>query len=943
MKKLYKTFLSVLLLTLCSVSGWAYDNVTGTISWAVGNESKATVTDDITAAVQETSFTVGTDLTVSGPSSYTLGGASHGPYVTYQPATGNPGNVPGDMIEYKITMKKGITFTPTSVAFDAVKEGTDNAYFSWSYTVDGKEGNVVAYSDPKNQIRRNNDANPSAPLTHDESITSDGGRVVTLRFYISNVANNKKMSIGNIKVNGKVNGEAEVRAFKNFKVDFRHSEGYVVTEPATGLPEGVTIDGTFHDGQHGYNTTTITVPVDGPVKFTFGTCQYNGTPAIIKAADGTELARLDCKVSCDKNDTYDHFLTWTYNSEEAQTLTITTPQYIPYFFAEACDLLPMVKVEYYNTDGKTLIGSEEIQGGTALSYKYGESDVTIAEGSKFRGWFSASQATAVKIAEGTMVQENIKLYAKATKVEVPTNTSRFIYDLTKPYFYQEDHEAIEIDGQYYNNHGWLIGSNGTIKVNVAGKAYITVGNCFYSAESTAVVTNEAGAQIAEFAVKADADGAETTFKYDGEAGWLTITFPKGSYTHSVSVWNVVEFVEYNETAGFYEIPAGDVSSFLIALKAASSQEGAKIFLPNGTYDLGETVLTSVSGKNISIIGESMTGTIIKNAPPKENEGIGTTATLLNNADGLYMQDLTLQNALDYYGTGSAGRAVCLQDKGKNTICKNVRMLSYQDTYYSNSASRFYWEDSEIHGTVDYLCGDGDVVYNRCLFVNESRERTEGKGDCTVCAPYTSASCAWGYVFLDCKIDTKSASFNLGRSWGGESKAQYIRCQDLTDKLVASRFTKAGMNVAAYKFMEYGTMNSKGNVTTPASNIIEFTHSSGNKKYETVLTKEQADAYTVANIYGEWHPDVTCEQVEDISKGTVFLVDGKITTTVPTSGNFRIANSRGGFGPVVGSATGINSINATNNDEAVLYNIAGQRVNASTKGLLVKKGHKFVNK
>jgi pectin methylesterase-like acyl-CoA thioesterase len=93
----------------------------------------------------------------------------------------------------------------------------------------------------------------------------------------------------------------------------------------------------------------------------------------------------------------------------------------------------------------------------------------------------------------------------------------------------------------------------------------------------------------------------------------------------------------------------------------------------------------------------MDGTIIRNAPAVANEGISKTATLLNNGSYNYFQDLTIENALDYYNAGSAGRAVTLQDKGNYTICKNVRLKSYQDTYYSNNANgKFYFEDSDIH-------------------------------------------------------------------------------------------------------------------------------------------------------------------------------------------------------------------------------------------------------
>ncbi|MDE5750533.1 MAG: hypothetical protein K2H87_07175, partial [Duncaniella sp.] len=538
---------------------------------------------------------------------------------------------------------------------------------------------------------------------------------------------------------------AKERHFTDFQLDFT-TDPYTVVKPEGGvLPEGVTVEGTFHDSQHGYNQSTVTVPVDGAVRITFGNCQYNGQGATIKKGDEV-LATLPCNDNCNST------TSWVYNSNDDAVLTIITPSYCPSLAVEACDFLPNVNVSYYNTDG-TLIGTEEIAGGAALVYKYGVEDVTVPEGEAFRGWFAAKKATAEKVFEGTSMQSDTELYAHATKIEVPTPTSRFVYDLTKPYFYVEDHEAIEIDGKYYNNHGWLVNKEGTIKVNVAGKCYVSVGCCAYSAESAATVTNEAGATVAEFPVKAESDGEEQTIQYDGEAGWLTITFPEGAYIHSVTVSNVVEFVEYDEASGYYQIPSGDVSSFLLALKAAASQDGAKIFLPNGTYDLGTTTLTSISGKNISIIGESTAGTVILNYPPIEAEGISQTATLLNRSEDLYLQDLTLRNAMPFDGKAFAGRAVTLQDKGKNTICKNVSLESYQDTYYSNNGSAyFYFEDGEIHGVTDYVCGGGDVYFNRVKFVNESVKNA------TIAAP--NGAKKFGYVMNECTIETLCSNFNF---------------------------------------------------------------------------------------------------------------------------------------------------------------------------------------
>ena len=60
----------------------------------------------------------------------------------------------------------------------------------------------------------------------------------------------------------------------------------------------------------------------------------------------------------------------------------------------------------------------------------------------------------------------------------------------------------------------------------------------------------------------------------------------------------------------------------------------KIFLPNGTYDFGETTLTTISANNLSLIGESMEGTIIRNAPDKSIEGIAVAAEVVNSTVNL---------------------------------------------------------------------------------------------------------------------------------------------------------------------------------------------------------------------------------------------------------------------------------------------------------------------
>lgn len=315
------------------------------------------------------------------------------------------------------------------------------------------------------------------------------------------------------------------------------------------------------------------------------------------------------------------------------------------------------------------------------------------------------------------------------------------------------------------------------------------------------------------------------------------------------------------------VEAGKAESLLNAIEQANKQNADSlskrlfILIPNGVYDLGERVLTPINGHNIALVGQSVEGTIIVNAPRVEDEGISKTATLLNRGHNTYVQDLTLKNALDYYHSGAAGRAVCWQDKGDGTIFKRVRMLSYQDTYYSNNErGHSYFEDSEIHGTVDYICGAGDVFFNHCLLVMEKR-RENGGGRDIIAAPRTSKT-AWGYVFSHCAIRSNNTDFVYARGWQAEPHCTWLYTTiEQPEHLQASRFEPRGMRTIKSRFQEYGTMDAQGRDITPKSNVVTFTMNDEKNTVETIITRQEAERYALKNVYPQWQPDKKTRTLE----------------------------------------------------------------------------------
>ena len=266
------------------------------------------------------------------------------------------------------------------------------------------------------------------------------------------------------------------------------------------------------------------------------------------------------------------------------------------------------------------------------------------------------------------------------------------------------------------------------------------------------------------------------------------------------------------------------------INAAADAKRLYVIIPDGFYDLGKTVLTQITGHNIAFIGQ-------------------------------YFQDLTLKNALDYYACGAAGRAVTLHDKGTQTICNRVRLLSYQDTYYSDNVScQHYFVDSEIHGTVDFICGAGDVWFERCRIVTEKRTQ-DGSNYNVIAAPRTSKT-VWGYIFNNCTIENMVSKFHYARAWHTVPRCTWLHTKLLTpEKLMPTRFEEQGIRTVEVDFKEYQTVDAEGNDITPKSNVVTFLYEDERKALETIMTDKEAKQFTPGHIFRKWNPVKLQQQTE----------------------------------------------------------------------------------
>ena len=624
---------------------------------------------------------------------------------------------------------------------------------------------------------------------------------------------------------------------------------------------------------------------------------------------------------------------------------------------------PDFTLTYYNIDGTTKLGTQSVeQDAQIAAFKEGmEEQVTVADGKKFRGWSSSLKQDEKKYTVDDVIKSDINLYARVTDIETANPTARYDYNLQKEGFCADDHEAFNPEGSgkwYKEQHGWVFSAGDKIKLLMGGKGYIKMNLCQHSASANITLSDPQGNQLATIDAKAAKDGTLGILQNPStESGEYTLTFAGTAYLHSLSIVNLKES-PYTQNGNWYIVKAGDAQSFITTLEtvnganAATDAPRSYIFLPNGTYDLDEACLTTISGNNISIIGENMDKTIIVNKP--ETEGIANTATLFNTSSNLYMQDLTLKNAYPF-DASKTGRAVCLQDKGTRTICKNVRMLSYQDTYYSNNNSgQYYFENAVIHGIVDFICGGGDAFFNKCNLVLEA-----GKA-AYITAPYTNGS-NYGYVFDGCKvIGTPNSSFTFGRSWNGTAKCAFLNTildKTAAAKIASTRWTPACMNVIAKNLYEYNTTDEDGKVISPAENKVKFTLNTDVNEYNTILTSAQAAEYTLDKVFTNWTPAALASQKDPIAAK---VANGKLTWTgdadmymIEKNGEFtaltsetsydiddasakyevRAANEMGGFGMSESTATGIDKVISSDDAiKTVIYSVDGMQLSHLQKGI-----------
>ena len=891
--------------------------------------------------------TLGSNLFIQGSDNKGFGQTRIEPLTQQNEGESGTAADESNAIRFLIQPGFGFTFTPTKVSLKTTRYGTDNGLLDFSWQNPDKSTVSLAVGVKPN---RDNDTNPITELSYDIEGATPGEGTCGLLVNLYHLQGKKQIGFSDIVIEGYLNGtEKEVPVLATLTINGQEYTAAEVFDDAYEADFELSKSVTMVSAENPVTATALTGEI--------GTITYEG--------DETK-----CKVTIP--------LTGDDASVDYVLNVIQKPNFTLYYISPE--------------DGVTVLTTQQVEKDSPIGHFHGDamSNYGIPEGYAMRGWFERSDGGR-KYTVDDIVTSDLNLYGYCTEIETPSTHKKYIFDLTSPTFYAEDHEAFNPKGEgfYYHDgqHGWAFHKDNKIDLLVGPKATVSVTLCRYGTAGDIVITSEDGTELGTLPGmnSEGTDGEVVAFNYEGQGGTITLNLnTEGEmYLHGVKIVNTAE-VNFDQHDNWYFVKAGDAGSFIDVLDVVNGTNASKdagravIFLPNGTYDLRQTVKTAISGHNISIVGQSMDNTIITTRPDKSIEGLGSADMLQNSGSNLYLQDLTLQNALDYYNAGSAGRAAVLQDAGTRTIGKNVRMLSCQDTYYSsNSKQQAYWEDCDIHGTVDFICGGGDIRFQNTILSLEPRA-LDGKGSRTITAPTTNTQ--FGYVFDNCKVVDLAegkGNWNFGRTWQNEPISIFLGTtldDNAAKTIIATRWIEKGMNAKDPKlFGEYNTKDEAGNDITPASNTIN----SHGGVFETILNAEQAAGFSYDKMFTDWDPASLARQIDapadaNYADGTVtfgltdngmhgcaLFKNGEIVG-ISTDGTFNITidpaadaltiraftniGALGPEAPVAGTlATAISTPRSTFNVQPATFNLQGQRVSKPTRGLYIVNGKKVMVK
>jgi pectinesterase len=278
---------------------------------------------------------------------------------------------------------------------------------------------------------------------------------------------------------------------------------------------------------------------------------------------------------------------------------------------------------------------------------------------------------------------------------------------------------------------------------------------------------------------------------------------------------------------------GNFQTIQEAVNAAAnhSQTRIVIVVKKGTYT--EKLVIPSWKTNITLKGEDQEHTIItwNDYSGKGEINTFTSYTVLVQGNEFRAENITFENSA---GTG-VGQAVALHVEADRCVFVNCKMVANQDTLYAGvDNSRQYYKNCYIEGTTDFIFGSATVVFDAC--------HIHGKKNSYITAASTPQRQCFGFVFRNCTITTLSETTKLylGRPWRPYAKTVFITCSLSAGILPEGWHNWNKPDAEGTSF--YAEYKSTGPGASPTTRV-PWSHQ---------LTAEEADVYTLENIFGDWN-------------------------------------------------------------------------------------------
>jgi pectinesterase len=279
--------------------------------------------------------------------------------------------------------------------------------------------------------------------------------------------------------------------------------------------------------------------------------------------------------------------------------------------------------------------------------------------------------------------------------------------------------------------------------------------------------------------------------------------------------------------------SGDFKTIQAAVDAmpVHSQTRLLIFVKAGTYS--EKLVIPSWKTMITLVGEDKAKTIItwNDYSGKGEINTFTSYTVLVQGNDFRAANITFENSA---GTG-VGQAVALHVEADRCVFRNCRLVANQDTLYTGvDNSRQYYINCDIEGTTDFIFGPATVVFENC--------HIHGKKNSYITAASTPERSRFGYVFRKCRITTspEATKMYLGRPWRPFAKTVFLEC-DLSERIAPEGWHNWS-KPEAEKSCFYAEYKSTGKGASPSTRV----------SWARQLTDEEAEAYSLENIFGEWN-------------------------------------------------------------------------------------------